>query len=189
MLKSTKEPYEVYCSFEGCDQQYSHPVKRLDYGKWVYACEDCMRSLLCRASFVFPEDLIISYVRCEDVEDAEANYRVDKEEQRRIRQQTPGWVYYIKVGDLIKIGFTTNLRSRLDSYPPDITVLAVHPGTPEVETRMHRKFRMSLERGREWFRPSLDINQHTKKARDDYGNLEDQMPDIFKYGRRWDYVA
>lgn len=188
MFENISDVYEVHCSFADCDEQYSHALGRRG-DKYVYACENCLREVLWRSTFVFPEELIIAYVRGDSVDDAEDTYRMTQEEAKRRRRQTPGWVYYIEVAGLIKIGFTTDLRSRLDSYPPNMKVLAVHPGTPEVETRMHRKFRMSLTRGREWFNPCLAIKEHTDKVRKDYGSLEDQVPNIFKYGRRWDCAA
>jgi Meiotically up-regulated gene 113 len=64
-------------------------------------------------------------------------------------------VYFIACGDeLIKIGHTTNLRSRLRSLrtgtPKELRVLLVIPGTRDDEQELHRKFEAHRVR-REWF--------------------------------------
>jgi hypothetical protein len=64
-------------------------------------------------------------------------------------------VYFIACGDaLIKIGHTTNLRSRLRSLrtatPKELRVLLVIPGTRDDEQELHRKFE-AHRAGREWF--------------------------------------
>lgn len=64
-------------------------------------------------------------------------------------------VYFIACGDdLIKIGHTTNLRSRLRSLrtatPKELRVLLVIPGTRDDEQELHRRF-SAHRAGREWF--------------------------------------
>lgn len=48
-------------------------------------------------------------------------------------------VYYLRFGDRIKIGTTTNLRTRLISVPCD-EVLAVEPGSYALERERHEQF-------------------------------------------------
>lgn len=50
-----------------------------------------------------------------------------------------GCVYYAGVGDLIKIGFTTQLRTRMWALRPDV-LLAAEPGEPRLERRRHDQF-------------------------------------------------
>lgn len=71
-----------------------------------------------------------------------------------------GWVYYMRINGRIKIGYTTNLRQRSRNYPPGTELLAVEPGTREVEKRRHEQFSRSLAQGREWFAESPDLTQH-----------------------------
>ena len=64
-------------------------------------------------------------------------------------------IYFIACGDdLIKIGHTTNLPSRLRSLrtatPQELRVLLVVPGTRDDEQELHRKF-AAHRAGREWF--------------------------------------
>lgn len=63
-----------------------------------------------------------------------------------------GVVYYLLVGDRIKIGWTGGpLSQRLRAYPPETTVLATEPGTRADERDMHRSCRKWLVAGREWY--------------------------------------
>lgn len=76
------------------------------------------------------------------------------------RAGEPGHVYYLQVGERVKIGFSTNIRRRLRAYPPESKLLAVEPGCPDVERQRHRQFEGSRTHGREWFSPSLDLMEH-----------------------------
>jgi hypothetical protein len=65
-------------------------------------------------------------------------------------------VYFVRVGKHIKIGVTTNLKARLQSFrtssAEEITVLLTIPGDREVERRLHDLFqeeRIRLEFFRE----------------------------------------
>lgn len=69
-------------------------------------------------------------------------------------------VYYLKFGDRIKIGTTTNLRKRLLDIPHD-QVLAVEPGGLAMERRRHLQFRSHRISG-EWFTAGDDLMRHIK---------------------------
>ena len=88
----------------------------------------------------------------------EARAAAKKAEQEHLN--SPGHVYYLRVGDLIKIGFTTDITRRMNEYPPNAAVLAAHPGTQRTERDMHRKFSAHLARGREWFTPHAELDEH-----------------------------
>lgn len=68
-----------------------------------------------------------------------------------------GKVYYLLVGDLVKIGFTTNLAKRLKTYPPHAELLAVEPGPKSLERQRHRELRNSLRQSNEWFVRSDEV--------------------------------
>lgn len=79
--------------------------------------------------------------------------------------QKPSFVYFVEREGLIKIGTTTNLRSRLKtlgkggSMPPGMTVgpvklLASTRGTQVEEREYHQKFRKQRIPKTEWFRPN-----------------------------------
>lgn len=88
--------------------------------------------------------------------------RIERERKERETQQ--GWVYYIKMDDLIKIGFTKNVWIRTKAYPPTAEFLAAHPGTRAVERTMHHKFAHLLAEGREWFRSGDDLTKHIESV-------------------------
>lgn len=72
-------------------------------------------------------------------------------------------VYFIACGDdLIKIGHTTDLASRLCALrtgtPKALRVLCLIPGSRDLEQALHRKF-ASHRVGREWFSPCTAITE------------------------------
>jgi hypothetical protein len=74
-------------------------------------------------------------------------------------------VYYVQVGDLIKIGYTENLGQRMKAYPPNRRVLAVEQGSLRLEDQRLHEFRAHLAGGNEWFRPAPDLIEHINRLR------------------------
>lgn len=72
----------------------------------------------------------------------------------------PGRVYYVRVGQLIKIGHSRDLASRLRIYPPDAELLASEPGDASLETQRHAQFTHLLSHRREWFRMAPELMEH-----------------------------
>lgn len=68
-----------------------------------------------------------------------------------------GRVYYLQVGELVKIGYTANLSRRLKQYPPDAALLAVEPGTIKVERHRHDLLAASRAAAREWYRMTPEV--------------------------------
>jgi hypothetical protein len=71
-------------------------------------------------------------------------------------------VYFLVRGDLIKIGTTCNLPRRCRSMQQPLTdVLAVLPGSYDVESAWHDRFRHLQDTetygGREWFRATDEL--------------------------------
>lgn len=91
------------------------------------------------------------------------------EELTKKQGDQPGWVYYLRVGDRIKIGYSTAPARRLKAYPPDSELLAIHPGTPDLERQLHKQFDHNLVSGREWFTEALDLREHIATALEEYG--------------------
>lgn len=80
----------------------------------------------------------------------------------------PGSIYYLLVGDRVKIGFTTDLYQRMMQYPPFSELLALHPGTPKLEKEMHAKFTRYLADGREWFHPNEELTTHLAEVNEKF---------------------
>lgn len=78
-------------------------------------------------------------------------------------------VYYARIGDYIKIGYTTRLRNRLATLRVD-ELLAIEPGGAQLERARHQEFiadRIDLRR--ENFRPSEALIAHIEALRDEHG--------------------
>lgn len=84
-------------------------------------------------------------------------YLRDERASRRGDQLGPV-VYYLRFGDRIKIGTSTNLARRLQSVPCD-EVMAVEPGGLALEGARHDKF-AELRITGEWFRPGDALLDH-----------------------------
>ena len=76
-----------------------------------------------------------------------------------------GWpevVYYLRIGDHVKIGWTRSLGRRLTTYPPSAELLAVEPGGHGLETTRHEQF-ASLRAARdEWFTLGPALAEHIR---------------------------
>ena len=70
-------------------------------------------------------------------------------------EPAPGYVYFLRFRDRIKIGFTTDTPTRFKAIPHD-EVLGFLPGTLLNERQCHTAFAHLREQG-EWFRPEDDL--------------------------------
>lgn len=69
-------------------------------------------------------------------------------------------VYYVRFGDRVKIGTSTNLPSRLKSIYHD-ELVAVEPGNASLEHQRHKEFSADLIPGqREWFTLTPRLAMH-----------------------------
>ena len=82
----------------------------------------------------------------------------DKRASRRFR--APGRVYFVRSGDLIKIGFAQNVNERISDLrtasASQIHLIVSIRGSRYSEQCLHWQFRPSRERG-EWFRETDDL--------------------------------
>lgn len=106
------------------------------------------------------QEALYKQQRDEEALAAEWLRKFQEEERLFNSKHRPGMIYYLRVGENIKIGFSTYVEDRLRSYPPDSKLLAQHPGTPALEQTIHRKFFNHLSYGREWFTPCKEIDSH-----------------------------
>lgn len=90
-------------------------------------------------------------------------------------------VYYVQVGDLIKIGRTSDLRRRLATgYPPNTRVLATEHGDAGLEARRLEQFRAARAARVEWHRPAPALLAHIDALRAARGHapLERDTPSV-----------
>lgn len=72
------------------------------------------------------------------------------------RPEPVGCVYFIRLGDLVKIGFTTNLEQRMKDLPQEEVLGIVPFATMREERRCHAAF-AHLRRTGEWFDDAPDL--------------------------------
>ncbi len=78
-------------------------------------------------------------------------------------------VYYLRIGDFIKIGTTSNLKRRINSYPPGCLLLAVERGGTGLEGYRINQFSHLNAARREWFRPGEELIGHINGLRQQAG--------------------
>jgi hypothetical protein len=91
----------------------------------------------------------------------------DAEEQKQARiwrqrmagqQERLGGVYFVKVGEKIKVGFSYSPTRRLKQYPPGSEVLAIASNVlPAAEAEMHDRLTQFRVAGREWYRDCEEV--------------------------------
>lgn len=84
-------------------------------------------------------------------------------------RKAQGVVYYLRFGNRLKIGFTSEIRARVAGLPCD-EVMAAEPGTYATESERLRQFGEYLAWGREWFEMSAPLMEHVSAVREQYGD-------------------
>lgn len=88
---------------------------------------------------------------------------------------TGEWVYYIQIRDTIKIGYTSgDAVTRCKALAGD-RVLAVEPGSRQLESARHgqfRSYRANIPGTRERFYPSDELMDHIIQVREDWPELQ-----------------
>lgn len=79
----------------------------------------------------------------------------------------PSVVYYLKLGNRVKIGTSTNLKARLKAVPYEI-LIAVEPGGNALERRRHAQF-ANLRRNGEWFEATQELLEFAVTVRQEHG--------------------
>lgn len=157
------EPVELACVFGGhLVEPYGFFVE--DRKVWVHTEVDghpvCTDHILLITNERTVRGVPEGEIKKALVRNDERNKRARLEQSLRRGTSEPGWVYYARIGELIKIGFTLDLPRRIASYPPNTVLLAAHPGTRELEGQMHKRFAELRARGREWFRSGRVLEGH-----------------------------
>lgn len=85
----------------------------------------------------------------------------------QLNRRANGVVYYIRIGDHVKIGTSTDLRGRMDAlYAQPESLLATERGSYELEGQRHRQFDAErVNKRRELFNPSPRLLAHIENLR------------------------
>lgn len=102
--------------------------------------------------------------RRELVAEGKRKYRASIE--ARDAAERDNWIYYLRVGDLVKVGTAQDVRVRVLSYPPNAEVLAVEPGSYRREAELHQHFAEYLSARNEWFEMGPRLADHIDSIRD-----------------------
>lgn len=114
-----------------------------------------------RAMFFTEDDLAVLMIR--DPQKSLAEWLVDQEAAEAAFQgqsNRNGVVYFVRSGDAVKIGFTTDLESRVKAFrtasPEEFDVWMTIEGSARLERYFHRMFAGDRIRN-EWFKVSSAI--------------------------------
>lgn len=97
--------------------------------------------------------------------------RKEAAKEPEVREMGESVVYYIRMGDNIKIGKSSNIKNRMATFyaQPD-QLLAIEPGGLIREAQRHQEFR-HLRVGRtELFRAEAELLDHVASARATFGD-------------------
>ena len=99
-----------------------------------------------------------------------------------------GIVYYIRFGDMIKIGYSASIETRLSALPWD-ECLAFEPGSFQLENSRHKKFaQYRMGRGREWFSDCKPLRDHIEGLRKQWPHLT-RLADKFTSGDKRSFAT
>lgn len=113
--------------------------------------------------------------------------RIDKQieaEKAALRQDRDGFVYYIRIGERIKVGYSVDVRRRMRAYPPESALLAIEPGDRDLETERHRQFSASRTHGREWYTLTPDLQEHIDSVIAEHGEPPRHMAHHYRAKRQ-----
>jgi hypothetical protein len=90
---------------------------------------------------------------------------------RRQRMDDQSQVYYVRIHDHVKIGYSINMRQRLGALRVnDDALLATEPGGREVEAMRHQQFAAERVGRREDFNPSRRLLAHIEAVKAEHGD-------------------
>lgn len=94
---------------------------------------------------------------------------VEERKASNLANVNHGDIYFIRIGGLVKVGWTRNLWDRLKSYGASAELLVSYPGSRDDETNLHRQLRPALAKGREWYEDGAIITKFIDDALARYG--------------------
>lgn len=80
-----------------------------------------------------------------------------------------GHIYFVKIGDLVKVGWSSRLIERLKQYGASAEVLVHYPATRSDEALLHQQLEPSRAKGAEWYRDDPILRAFLNRALEEHG--------------------
>jgi hypothetical protein len=100
--------------------------------------------------------------------------RTNRAGRKRVTNDKPGFIYFVRCRDRVKIGFTQNVRRRMGQLRSDIPyeaeLIGVMLGSLSVERDTHARFARSRASG-EWFHCTREILDFVKEYAVEYEQI------------------
>lgn len=113
------------------------------------------------------------------------------EQAQAFKARRDGLMYFVRINDLVKVGWTRDFRRRLKEYGAGAVVLCHYPATSDDETTLHRQLRSVLAKGREWYHDGDVIQLFVTQAIERHGpptitkaDWTEPRKDVIKLRRR-----
>lgn len=90
-------------------------------------------------------------------------------EQAAFMAREDGDIYFVRLGGLVKVGWTRDIWSRVKSYGASAELLVSYPATRQDETNLHRQLTPARAKGREWYEDGDVIARFIDEALAKYG--------------------
>lgn len=102
---------------------------------------------------------------------ATARAKAEHEQAKATRMASlDGDIYFVRINDLIKVGWSRDVYDRVKSYGASAELLCCYPATRDDETHLHRQLRPALAKGREWYHDGQVIQMFLTEARKNPGS-------------------
>lgn len=80
-----------------------------------------------------------------------------------------GELYFVRINNLVKVGWTQTLPRRLKEYGAGAELLCHYPGTRDEETQLHRRLTAVRAKGREWYHDGEVIQRRVTQVVEEFG--------------------
>lgn len=115
------------------------------------------------------DDRFIEAIADVNAKVAERESRIHADEQALHMQRQDGDIYFVRIGDLVKVGWTRDLEKRLKQYGASAQLLVCYDATRDDETNLHRQLTPARAKGREWYHDGDVIQRFIDEALARYG--------------------
>ena len=163
------------CLVPGCGNELTRPMLGVpspelrDHRERLPLCLDHLAVAAKQATWQRNDPLLVSAVAVV-IERQQERERTAAEKAKATRlARTNGFIYYVRLNGLIKVGWSRDVRQRINSYGPQVEVLVVHPGTRDDETNLHRQLKPARAVGREWYEDGPILADFIAKALEQHG--------------------